>query len=67
MSERVILHSDMNCFYASVEMLHHPEFAGMPLAVGGNSEARHGLVFAIFADGKRNLFRVYGQDRAIWN
>ena len=31
MSERVILHSDMNCFYASVEMLHHPEFAGMPL------------------------------------
>lgn len=26
-----------------------------------------GLVFAIFADGKRNLFRVYGQGRAIWN
>ena len=22
---RTILHSDMNCFYASVEMLHHPE------------------------------------------
>ena len=30
--------------YASVEMLHHPEFAGMPLAVGGNPEARHGIV-----------------------
>ena len=44
MSERVILHSDMNCFYASVEMLHHPEFAGMPLAVGGDTEARHGIV-----------------------
>ena len=44
LSERVILHSDMNCFYASVEMLHHPEFAGMPLAVGGNPEARHGIV-----------------------
>ena len=40
LSERVILHSDMNCFYASVEMLHHPEFAGMPLAVGGDPEAR---------------------------
>ena len=38
MSERVILHSDMNCFYASVEMLHHPEFTGMPLAVGGDPE-----------------------------
>ena len=85
MSERVILHSDMNCFYASVEMLHHPEFAGMPLAVGGDPEARHGIVltadlsgnhictttdgfvFEIFTDGKRNLFGVYGQDRAIWN
>ena len=44
MSERVILHSDMNCFYASVEMLHHPEFAGMPLAVGGDPEVRHGIV-----------------------
>ena len=31
-------------FYASVEMLHHPEFAGMPLAVGGDPEARHGIV-----------------------
>ena len=44
MSERVILHSDMNGFYASVEMLHHPEFAGMPLAVGGDPEVRHGIV-----------------------
>ena len=25
MGDRTILHSDMNCFYASVEMLHHPE------------------------------------------
>ena len=44
MRDRTILHSDMNSFYASVEMLHHPEFAGMPLAVGGDPEARHGIV-----------------------
>ena len=30
--------------YASVEMLHHPELAGKPLAVGGDPEARHGIV-----------------------
>lgn len=42
--ERTILHSDMNCFYASVEMLHHSELAGKPLAVGGDPEARHGIV-----------------------
>ena len=42
--DRVILHSDMNCFYASVEMLHHPEFGDRPLAVGGDPLARHGIV-----------------------
>ena len=41
---RTILHSDMNCFYASVEMLHHPELAEKPMAVGGDPEARHGIV-----------------------
>ena len=42
--DRVILHSDMNCFYASVEMLHHPELDGKPIAVVGDPEARHGIV-----------------------
>ena len=42
--DRTILHSDANCFYASVEMLYHPEYAGKPLAVGGDPEARHGIV-----------------------
>ncbi|MCD7817667.1 MAG: DNA polymerase IV [Lachnospiraceae bacterium] len=44
--ERVILHSDMNNCYASIELLHHPELRGKPLAVGGDPEARHGIVLA---------------------
>lgn len=41
---RTILHSDMNCCYASIEHLYHPELNGKPLAVGGDPEARHGIV-----------------------
>ncbi len=44
LSDRVILHSDINSCYATIEHLHHPELAGKPLAVGGDPEARHGIV-----------------------
>lgn len=44
MADRVVLHSDINCCYAAIEHLHHPELSGMPLAVGGDPEARHGIV-----------------------
>lgn len=42
--DRTILHSDINCCYAAIEHLHHPELNGKPLAVGGDPEARHGIV-----------------------
>ena len=45
-SERVILHSDMNSFYASVEMMLDPELKGKPVAVRGSTEERHGIVLA---------------------
>ena len=41
---RHILHIDMNCFYASVEMQRHPEYRNVPLAVCGSQEDRHGIV-----------------------
>ena len=44
--ERIILHSDMNNFYASVECLYHPALRGKPIAVAGDPEARHGIVLA---------------------
>ena len=53
MGDRVILHSDINCCYASIEHLHHPELAGKPLAVGGDPEARHGIVLTADYEAKK--------------
>lgn len=44
--ERVILHADLNNFYASVECLHRPELREVPMVVGGNEAVRHGIVLA---------------------
>ncbi len=41
---RVILHVDMNSFYASVEMAYNPSLKGKPLAIAGNPEERRGIV-----------------------
>ncbi|PTY01329.1 DNA polymerase IV [Verrucomicrobia bacterium LW23] len=35
---RKIIHLDMDCFYAAVEMRERPELAGLPIAVGGGSK-----------------------------
>lgn len=43
---RMILHVDMNNFYASVECLYRPELRGKPVAVCGDPELRHGIVLA---------------------
>ncbi|OPX90232.1 MAG: DNA polymerase IV [Pelotomaculum sp. PtaB.Bin104] len=43
---RVILHSDLNCYYASVEMMLDPSLRGKPVAVCGSTEDRHGIVLA---------------------
>lgn len=44
--ERIILHCDMNNFYASVETLLNPKLKGKPVAVCGSQEERHGIVLS---------------------
>lgn len=61
--DRIILHSDMNSFYASVECLYHPELSGKPVAVVGDMDQRHGIVLA-----KNQLAKIHGVStgEAIW-
>ena len=44
--DRTILHCDLNSFYASVELLDHPELRDQPVAVCGDPESRHGIILA---------------------
>ncbi|MBN7771951.1 DNA polymerase IV [Clostridium aminobutyricum] len=53
--DRTILHCDMNSFFASVELLSHPELKHVPMAVSGSPENRHGIILA-----KNELAKQYG-------
>ena len=44
--DSVILHCDMNGFFASVELLSHPELRDRPMAVCGSPDKRHGIILA---------------------
>ena len=46
MEERWVLHCDCNSFYASVELLAHPELRQRCVAVCGDPESRHGIILA---------------------
>lgn len=50
-----VLHSDGNAFYASIELLFRPSLRGKPVVVGGDEEARHGIVLT-----KNQLAKQYG-------
>lgn len=55
MSDKVILHCDLNNFFASVELLDKPELRDKPCAVCGSVEERHGIVLA-----KNDVAKKYG-------
>lgn len=46
MLDRIILHCDCNSFFASVELLSHPELINLPVAVCGSTDNRHGIILA---------------------
>lgn len=47
------MHCDCNGFFASVELLSHPELENVPVAVCGNPENRHGIILAKNEHAKR--------------
>ena len=51
--ERVILHSDLNNFFASVEIALNPALAGKPLIVCGDPKERKGVVLAKNEEAKK--------------
>lgn len=63
MRQRVILHADLNNFYASVACLLQPHLREVPLAVCGDPALRHGIVLA-----KNNIAKRMGvkTGQAIW-
>lgn len=63
MKERIILHCDLNNFFASVSLLSNPTLYDLPVAVCGSVEDRHGIVLA-----KNELAKANGVKtaEAIW-
>lgn len=63
MADRVIFHSDLNNFYASVECLLNPSLKNYAVAVAGNPEKRTGIILA-----KNYLAKIFGvkTGEAIW-
>ena len=52
---KTILHCDANNFYASVECIGRPDLQGVPVAVCGDPQKRHGIILA-----KNNIAKKFG-------
>ncbi|NLZ45391.1 MAG: DNA polymerase IV [Clostridiales bacterium] len=61
--ERIILHSDINNCFASIECVFRPELKKVPMAVGGNKQERHGIILA-----KNQIAKGFGvkTGEALW-
>ncbi len=61
--DRVILHCDLNNFFASVSLLYNQTLIDFPVAVAGSKENRHGIILA-----KNEIAKKYGVKTAepVW-
>ncbi|MGI6651033.1 MAG: DNA polymerase IV [Limnochordia bacterium] len=50
---RTIMHVDMDAFFAAVEVLDHPEYAGKPLIIGGRKDSPRGVVSTASYEARR--------------
>ncbi len=53
MTDRSILHCDLNNFFASVEMIDRPELENFPMAVCGDPSSRHGIILSKNEEAKK--------------
>lgn len=62
-TDRIILHCDLNNFFASVSLLENQTLINCPVAVGGDAEQRHGIILA-----KNEIAKKFGVKtaEAIW-
>lgn len=51
--QRTVLHCDINNCFASIEILLDPSLRGLPIAVCGSKEERHGIVLAKSEEAKK--------------
>ena len=53
--QRIILHCDLNNFFASATLAFNPTLKGLPVAICGDAKKRHGIVLA-----KNNVAKKFG-------
>jgi len=65
MTQRKIIHIDMDCFYAAVEIRDNPSLTGKPVAVGGSANSRGVLCTCNYEARKYGLHSAMASSRAL--